>query len=57
MKIIGIKEVAEKLGISYKEAMRICRMEGCPVLPRGKGQTFRIMEEQFDEWLRRCWHE
>ena len=57
MKIIGIKEVAEKLGVSYKEAMRICRMEGCPVLPRGKGQTFRIVEEPFDEWLRRCWHE
>lgn len=51
MRIIGLKEVAEKLDVSYKEATRICRMEGCPTLPRGKGQTFRIPEEAFDKWI------
>lgn len=51
MRIIGLKDVAKKLGVSYKEATRICRMEGCPTLPRGKGQTFRIPEEAFDKWI------
>jgi len=52
MRIIGLKDVAEKLQCSYKEATRICRMEGCPTLPRGKYQTFRIVEEAFDEWVK-----
>lgn len=50
-RIIGLKEVMEKLQISYKEAMRICRMKGCPTLQRSKGQTFRIVESAFDEWV------
>lgn len=52
MRIIGLKEVAKKLQISYKEATRIVNMEGCPVLPRSKWQTFRIPEEAFDEWVK-----
>lgn len=52
MRIIGLKEVAEKLQISYKEATRIVNLDGCPVLPRSKGQTFRIPEEAFDAWVK-----
>lgn len=52
MRIIGLKDVAEKLQISYKEATRIVNMEGCPKLPRSKWQTFRIPEEAFDEWVK-----
>lgn len=52
MRIIGLKDVAKKLDISYKQAMRICRMPGCPTLQRGKGQTFRIEEEAFDAWVK-----
>ena len=51
MRIIGLKEVAEKLGVSYKQAVRICNLPGCPKLPRGKGQTFRIPEEAFERWV------
>lgn len=53
MGIIGLNEVARKLQISYKEAIRIANMPGCPVLPRTKWQTFRIPEEAFDEWVRK----
>lgn len=52
MRIIGLKEVAEKLGVSYKQATRICNMPGCPVLPRYKGQTFRVPEDAFDAWVK-----
>ncbi len=51
MRIIGLKEVAKKLEVSYKEATRICSLPGCPKLPRGKGQTYRIPEEAFDKWV------
>lgn len=52
MRIIGLKEVMNKLQISYKEATRIVNLDGCPVLPRSKGQTFRIPEEAFDAWVK-----
>lgn len=52
MRIIGLKEVMDKLQISYKEATRLVNMESCPKLPRGKWQTFRIPEEAFDAWVK-----
>jgi len=52
VRIIGLKEVAEKLQISYKQATHICNMPGCPTLPRGKNQKFRIPEEAFDAWVK-----
>ena len=50
MGVLGVKDVAKKLNVSYKEATRIVNLPGCPVLPRSKWQTFRIPEEAFDAW-------
>ena len=44
--------LAEDMAMIVKEATRIVNMEGCPVLPRSKWQTFRIPEEAFDEWVK-----
>ena len=52
MRIIGLKEVMQKLQCSYKEAQRVCRMDGCPTLPRGMGQTFRLLEDAVDDWVK-----
>lgn len=52
MKILGLKEVSELLGISTKAATRILNTPGCPIFPRSKGQTFRIPDEAFTEWIK-----
>jgi len=48
---LSLKDVAELLGISTKAATRILNIPGCPVLPRSKGQTFRVPEEAFKQWI------
>ena len=56
IEIIGIKEVIELYGFSRKEATRLLNTRGCPVLPRESGQPYRIVKEEFEQWLRtrRC---
>lgn len=50
MELIGVKEVMELLGVSKKYATHILNMPGCPVLPREKGQKFRVPKTAFIEW-------
>lgn len=50
--IIGINDVMQLYGFSRKEATRLLNMKGCPVLPRGSGQPYRIVKEEFEQWLR-----
>lgn len=50
MELIGIKEVMELLGVSERLATRILNAEGCPILPRCKGQKFRVPKDRFIKW-------
>ena len=52
IEIIGIKEVLELYGFSRKEATRLLNTKGCPVLPRESGQPYRIVKDEFENWLR-----
>lgn len=52
MGLITLKEAAKILGVSYREATRVVNLPNCPKLPRTKGQTFRIPEEAFREWVK-----
>ena len=56
IEIIGIVDVMELYGFSRKEATRLLNTKGCPVLPRETGQPYRIVKEEFEQWLRtrRC---
>lgn len=49
--IVGIKGMMEYLGCGKHTATRILNTKGCPVLPRGKGGTYRIREADFDKWI------
>ena len=44
------KDVMELLGVGEKTATHILNMEGCPVLPRKKGQKFRVPKTAFLKW-------
>lgn len=50
MELIGLKDVMELLGVGEKTATHILNMEGCPVLPRKKGQKFRVPKAAFVKW-------
>ena len=50
--IIGIKDVTELYGFSRKEATRLLNTRGCPLLPRESGQPYRIVKDEFENWLR-----
>ena len=50
--IIGMRDIMDLYGFSRKEATRLLNIKGCPVLPRGSGQPYRIVKEEFEAWLR-----
>ncbi len=50
MEIIGVKDVMEMLGVGKKVATHILNMPGCPVLPREKGEKFRVPKAAFIAW-------
>lgn len=52
IEIIGIKEVVELYGFSRKEATRLLNIRGCPLLPRESGQPYRIIKDEFENWMR-----
>jgi len=50
--IIGMAEIIELYGFSRKEATRLLNTRGCPVLPRESGQPYRVIQEEWEKWLR-----
>lgn len=50
--ILGMDDVMRLYGFSRKEATRLLNTRGCPVLPRESGQPYRIIQEEFEQWLR-----
>jgi len=52
IEIIGMNEILLLYGFSRKEATRLLNTRGCPVLPRESGQPYRIVRDEFEQWLR-----
>lgn len=52
IEIIGMNEILLLYGFSRKEATRLLNIRGCPVLPRESGQPYRIVRDEFEQWLR-----
>ena len=48
----GVKEISEYFGIPKKTVASYLNMSGFPVLPRGKNQTYRVIAEEVERWLR-----
>lgn len=53
IEIIGIKELKELYGFSKNEVYRIVNVKGCPLLPREPGGPYRLIKDEFENWLRR----
>lgn len=50
--LTGVKEISEHFGLTKKEVTRYLNMSGFPVLPRGKNQTYRVIADEVEKWLR-----
>ena len=50
--ILGMTEIMELYGFSRKEATRLLNTKGCPVLPRESGWPYRVIQEEFEKWMR-----
>ena len=50
--ILGLGDIMGLYGFSRKEATRLLNTKGCPVLPRESGQPYRVVQEEFERWLR-----
>jgi hypothetical protein len=48
---ITFDEVRAQFGLTYWEARKLLNMKGCPILPRKKGQTYKVNKDRFEEWL------
>ena len=51
MELIGLNEVVDLLGVNEKTAKKILNLPGCPLLPRGKNESYRIVKEALIRWL------
>lgn len=50
--IVSIEDIMETYGFSRKYTTKLLNTKGCPVLPRVKGQKYRVPKEEFEIWLR-----
>lgn len=51
MELLSIEEVMKEYKISRKYATKLLNTKGCPVMPRKKGQHYRVPKESFREWI------
>ena len=52
IKIISLADVMQLYGFTRKEATRLVRTKGCPVLPRVEGAPYKVVKDEFEQWLR-----
>lgn len=52
VEIITLQDIMNLYGFARKEATRLVRTKGCPVLPRVEGAPYKIVKDEFEAWLR-----
>lgn len=52
IEIIGMNEIIALYGFARKEATKLLKTRGCPVLPREDGAPYRVIKDEFEKWLR-----
>ena len=52
IEILTMNEIMELYGFARKEATKLVRTKGCPVLPRVDGAPYKVIKDEFERWLR-----
>ncbi len=52
LEIITLDVILKDYNLTKTEALRMLNKKGCPVLPRVKRGAYKVVREEFEEWLR-----
>lgn len=52
IQILTLYDIMQLYGFSRKEATRLVRTKTCPVLPRVEGAPYKVVKDEFEQWLR-----
>lgn len=52
--ILNVKEVQNLYGFSRDEAYELLKNKDCPILPRARNKPYRVIQDEFEKWLRSC---
>lgn len=52
MKILKIQDIVERYQVTYYQARKWLNTRSCPVLPRSRGGKYRVLQDEFDKWLK-----
>lgn len=52
IQIITLVDIMRLYGFKRKEATKLVNTPGCPVLPRVDGAPYRVIQDEFEKWLR-----
>ena len=52
MKILEIQDIVERYQVTYYQARKWLNIRSCPVLPRSRGGKYRVLQDEFDRWLK-----
>lgn len=50
--ILTVKDIMQLYGFNKKEVYKLLSTKGCPVLPREAAAPFRVIQDEFEKWLR-----
>ena len=54
LKILTIKDIQKLYGFGRDEAYGLLNIKGCPVLPRARNKPYKVVQDEFEKWLRSC---
>ena len=52
MKILEIQDIVERYQVTYYQARKWLNTRSCPVLPRSRGGKDRVLQDEFNRWLK-----
>jgi hypothetical protein len=51
LEIITMDQIITDYKLTRRQATRYLNKKGCPLLPRGKGQPYKVIRHKWEEWL------
>lgn len=52
MRILTINDIIKEYGLPRDYVYSLLKTKGCPVLPKKSGEKFRVIQDEFEKWLR-----
>lgn len=50
--ILTVKDLQSLYGFNRDEVYVLLKTEGCPVLPRERHAPYKVIQDEFEKWLR-----